>query len=393
LQIKIYLTHPDSCYQIITTTVISFELPEETDLTVFFEALSDDENTVRHIKLPNINVEVETGPVRATISNIDYLPIGYFMRGVKAGSKVSFSLRFENGGDIRVKNLSVHSATDTLACEFEKGVVLVNPSLNSVSLNLKEIFPHREGYSKLKASEVDRGKVPSKYISQYEQAMALNDGQPLSNPESVTVLERNALFLLAEPTVRGKPTRPATVLTTTSSEVGSSSTTATSTDVPPATITDTLTSLDAIPTSAKPSSTKFGAPIPSYHPTMIPASTLSFTPACKDVKNKFELEPGTMVGCWYVTRAKGNSSIFKKRCSKATSQGPSIVSNFCPRSCNTCECQDSKASFRLLGSTSKNPVNCGWTLKKPEKTRHRCSSLSTQFIIVSDICPRACGLC
>ena len=120
-----------------------------------------------------------------------------YFRGASAGS-VTVGLRFEHGGDVRFRNLSVHKAADSLACEFENGVVLVNPSKEDVSFNLNAIFPGRSGFHRLSAS-VPQGAadIPDRYLPQLRQAMELNNGARIGNTRSLSVPHRNAIFLVA----------------------------------------------------------------------------------------------------------------------------------------------------------------------------------------------------
>lgn len=146
---------------------------------------------------------VETGPVRGRISNRDYLPLSFYVRGA-AASQVTFDFRFDKGGPIRFKKLAFHKSPDTLACEFEKGVVLVNPSLEQSTFDLTELFPDRQDYRRLKAA-TPSGDVPDKYLTNFEQALEINNGKDISRPENVRVGERNALFLIANDVSSPRP--------------------------------------------------------------------------------------------------------------------------------------------------------------------------------------------
>ena len=179
------------------TLDLNFDLGEKSDFVVYMEAISDDDQLLRKILLPKINVDVEHEAARAEITSKDYLPLGFYFRGASAGS-VTVGLRFEHGGDVRFRNLSVHKAADSLACEFENGVVLVNPSKEDVSFNLNAIFPGRSGFHRLSAS-VPQGAadIPDRYLPQLRQAMELNNGARIGNNRSLSVPHRNAIFLVA----------------------------------------------------------------------------------------------------------------------------------------------------------------------------------------------------
>ena len=182
------------------TFYLNFEISKKTDVTVFMEAISDDDTLVRNIKLPRISVNVDTKPVRATLTNKDYLPISWLVRGAtptnNKTTKVQFDIRFGPGGNIRIRKLSVHARTDALACQFEKGVVLVNPSLQDLELDLTKVFPNSSHkYQRLIASQVQGKNIPDKYQNQYKQTLLQNDGSIVKKPNKIVVRERNALFL------------------------------------------------------------------------------------------------------------------------------------------------------------------------------------------------------
>jgi len=180
------------------TLDLQFPLNAKSDFTVFMEAISDDDQIERKILLPRVNVDVETKALRAKLTNKDYLPIAFFVRGADRGS-ISIDFRFGPGGPVRFRSLSVHAATDALACEFEKGVVIVNPSLEDEFYDLQKLFPGRGGFRRLSASEPNgAGDIPDKYRPQLQQALEINNGQSVSNKRSVMVPERNSVFLIAD---------------------------------------------------------------------------------------------------------------------------------------------------------------------------------------------------
>ncbi len=60
----------------------------------------------------------------------------------KAGGRnLDLTLDIEGAGSVRIKNFTVHAHTQAIAREFENGAVLVNPSLDEMSFNLRELFP------------------------------------------------------------------------------------------------------------------------------------------------------------------------------------------------------------------------------------------------------------
>jgi len=179
------------------TLSLNFKIQEKTDLTIFMEAISDDDQLVRDIKLPSISVNVDTGPVRATLTNKNYLPLSWLIRGAQPNNNVQFDLRFQPGGDIRIRNLSVHTETDAMACQFEHGVVLVNPSMEDIELDLTDMFPGRTNFKRLTASNIPEENIEGKYRPQRTLAMTINDGSVIQNEQKVLVNERNSLFLTA----------------------------------------------------------------------------------------------------------------------------------------------------------------------------------------------------
>ena len=179
------------------TLELSFPLDEKSDFTVFFEAKSGDDQLERKILLPRVSVNVETGPVRAFITSKGYIPVSYYIRGAEASESVKMDFRFDNGGEIRFRSMSVHANADALACEFEEGVVLVNPSLKDVTFNLEQLFHGRRGYKRLLVGKPN-GEIGEKYIPQLNQAMSMNDGSVIKDTESVKVGQRNSLFLVAD---------------------------------------------------------------------------------------------------------------------------------------------------------------------------------------------------
>jgi len=263
------------------TLYLNFELDEKSDFTVFFEALSDDDTTYRKIFLPRVSVPFETGPVRATLSNKDYLPVSFHVRGASSG-QVKMDFRFGQGGDIRFRKMSVHKSPDTFACEFERGVVLVNPSLKQSTFDLTEIFPDRRDYSRL-ATTPPQGEIPARYRDQFLQALDINNGRPIDRPHDVVVGQRNALFLIANDVT-----------------------------APPAPTVDPWRGAGGPPVAS---------PTPS--PTAAAADS-------NDTEGRFEVRPGAWVSCEWASR---RSEKTRRRCSKIAADGR-LVSEICPMACD-----------------------------------------------------------
>ena len=183
------------------TLDLDFFLPNKSDFTVLMEVISDDDQIERRVLLPRVNVSTDTKGNRAKFTSKDYVPLTFLFRGASPGA-VTIDFRFGKGGPIRFKALSVHAATDGLACEFERGVVVVNPSLEDEVFDFTRLFPNRRGFRRLSAPETfaaHGGDVDAEFQPQLQQAMQINNGQFITNTRAVPVLERNALFLIADP--------------------------------------------------------------------------------------------------------------------------------------------------------------------------------------------------
>ena len=182
------------------TLDLDFFLPNKSDFTVLMEVISDDDQIERRVLLPRVNVSTDTKGNRAKFTSKDYVPLTFLFRGASPGA-VTIDFRFGKGGPIRFKALSVHAATDGLACEFERGVVVVNPSLEDEVFDFTRLFPNRRGFRRLSAPETfaaHGGDVDAEFQPQLQQAMQINNGQFITNTRAVPVLERNALFLIAD---------------------------------------------------------------------------------------------------------------------------------------------------------------------------------------------------
>ena len=312
--------------------------------------------------LPRVSVPVDTGPVRGRISNQDYLPLSFYVRGAAAG-EVTIDFRFEKGGPIRFRKLAVHKSPDTLACEFERGVVLVNPSLDEdVPFDLTKLFPDRQDYRRLKATPPGDLDVPDKYLPNFEQALEINNGKDISKPENVRVGQRNALFLVAND-VSGP--RPPTV--------------------------DPLRGVDPgtmAPTIAPPSGTSVPVAT-SDAPTDAPAAK----PSVYDFS--FEITEGVFVGCNWV---KKKPELTESRCLRTTFDGD-LVLNLCPTECANYGSGPSTSSPVQSPTEIPNEgeyfelkdgvfITCNWPTKK--KTGRRCNKVTIGGSVIKDLCPEAC---
>lgn len=194
---ELVLTPNEGNFSGYVTLDINFQLATKSDFTVFFEAISDDDQVQRKILLPRLNVQAESKALRAKLTSKDYIPLTFYVRGAEPSSSAKIDFRFEHGGPIRFRQMSIHAATDSLACEFENGVVITNPSLKDQAYDLTQLFPGRSNFRRISASPPNgASEIPEKYIPQLQQALELNNGQGITN-RSVVVPERNALFLIA----------------------------------------------------------------------------------------------------------------------------------------------------------------------------------------------------
>jgi len=182
------------------TLELTFPLRDKSDFTVFFDAKSDDDQLERSIYLPRVSVDVDTKPVRAFVTGRDYIPVSFYVRGAEGSPNspnVTIDFRFDYGGPVRFRSMSVHTAPDTLACEFEGGAVLVNPSLEGAEFDLLDLFgKERTGFQRITMSEPNED-IEEKYQPQLYQALEMNNGEIVSDVRSVEVGPRNALFLIA----------------------------------------------------------------------------------------------------------------------------------------------------------------------------------------------------
>jgi hypothetical protein len=182
------------------TLELRFVLSKPGDFTVFYEAMSGGDEVERRVLEPRMNIRCQTTGVRAVLSGKAYYPLSFLFRDCPAG-EVQMRIRFEGRNDVRFKSLSVHAATDVLACHFENGVVLVNPSLRPVTLNLKKVFRRRTSYERIKATRPQNVNVPPVYSATVQQAYDINNGETVprwNGSFKATVGGRDSLFLISK---------------------------------------------------------------------------------------------------------------------------------------------------------------------------------------------------
>ena len=274
------------------------------------------------------------------------MPVSFYVRGAEKGS-VMIDFRFGSGGPIRFRKLSLHKNPDTLACEFEKGIVLVNPSRHESSFDLTELFPDRKDYRRLSAT-APQGDVPDRYMAQFEEALEINNGKEIDKPGDVRVGERDALFLIAND---ASAPRPPTIDPFRGVDDGTNSPVAMPTDSPVA------------------------SPI--------------------DDEVRFEISDGVFVTCYWVTKRETES-----RCSRYDVTG-AAVQDLCPIEC---------ANFRSESVPTSAPIqtptvslvdtderfelkpglflSCNWVARK--RTERRCTKITVDGDLVKDLCPKTC---
>jgi hypothetical protein len=106
-----------------------------------------------------------------------YTPLMFYFRNV-GGTDLKMTIEVEEQGGFAIRNLQVFNSPCIISREFENGVVLVNPSFQSISIDLDDAFEKKMKFTRLKAG--------AKHHS----------GELIYNNASVTVPSLDALFLL-----------------------------------------------------------------------------------------------------------------------------------------------------------------------------------------------------
>ncbi|MFH6767192.1 hypothetical protein V8G56_00470 [Gaetbulibacter aquiaggeris] len=165
------------------------------DLLIFFEAKAIDGfvDLIEGSLVPRkINVRMEGLPeypiepmnsqklyneLAGFIGTSGYTPQMFYFRNV-GETDLRMIFEVEEQGKIAIRNLQVYNTPCVIVREFEKGVVLVNPSFESISIDLDNAFEKKMKFARLKAD--------AKHHS----------GELIHNNASVTVPSLDALFLL-----------------------------------------------------------------------------------------------------------------------------------------------------------------------------------------------------
>ncbi|MBI5683734.1 MAG: hypothetical protein HZC54_01505 [Verrucomicrobia bacterium] len=115
-----------------------------------------------------------------TWANAEWFESGFYFRGL--GSRaVDLTFEFEGSESVHLAGLTAHAAPDAIARDYERGVVLANPSTQPFAFDLAKLFPNAR-LRRLQGSP--------------EQDPKTNDGSLAG--ATVSVGPRDALFLVKE---------------------------------------------------------------------------------------------------------------------------------------------------------------------------------------------------
>jgi len=179
------------------------------DLTIFFEAMAVEplQGFDREDRIPRlITLHADGLPkyadergrlsmyndITAYMGTAGFTPqYGYFRRAGDGRGIIDLTFRFEDQGACKIRNLTIHNAPLAMVREFEKGVVLVNPSQETVVFNLERLIPTLRGVRlrRIKADPNAYQKSP-----EIDEMLSYNDGR-FENTRHIEVPPLNALFL------------------------------------------------------------------------------------------------------------------------------------------------------------------------------------------------------
>jgi hypothetical protein len=182
----------------------------EGDLTIAFEALAvaplqgfaRDDRIPRLITLQADGLPAYSGQrgrlsmyndIMACMGTPGFTPqCGYFRRAGQGRGTVDLTFIFEDQGACSLRNLTMHNAPMAIVRDFEKGVVLVNASEETVTFDLPSLLPALRGAElrRIKADPAAYTKSP-----EVEAMLSYNDGRR-EEPARVTVPPLDGLFLL-----------------------------------------------------------------------------------------------------------------------------------------------------------------------------------------------------
>jgi hypothetical protein len=122
-----------------------------------------------------------TAPVRyMTWLGAEDFTSGFYFSQVRSKT-VDLEWRIEGAGPVSIKSIRVHAAPDAIYREFERGLVLANPSPRPYTFDLAQLFP-RQHFRRLKGTA--------------RQDPATNNGAAVG--DSLTLGPKEGLFLVKE---------------------------------------------------------------------------------------------------------------------------------------------------------------------------------------------------
>ena len=142
---------------------------ESGDILIFFEAKAIDGfiDLDQGSRIPRkINIKMDglpeypKEPMRGHLMYNDlagfmgtngYTPLMFYFRNV-GGADLKMIFEVEEQGRFAIRNLKVFNSSCLISREFENGVVLVNPSFETVQANLNQVFPKEKKYQRLTTS-------------------------------------------------------------------------------------------------------------------------------------------------------------------------------------------------------------------------------------------------
>lgn len=181
------------------------------DLIIFFEAkaiqgfvdLGDESRIPRKINikieglsdypLEPMNSHLLHNDLAGFMGTAGFTPQMFYFRNAGNNDKpLKIIFEAEEQGEFAIRNISVHNAPATVVREFENGIVMVNPSLNSYDFNLKRLFPKQEKYQRIKIDMSNVENLDGDLI----EVSSYNNGEIIGNTSKVTLPALNALFLI-----------------------------------------------------------------------------------------------------------------------------------------------------------------------------------------------------
>jgi hypothetical protein len=106
----------------------------------------------------------------------------YFRKAGEGIGAITITLRIENQGTCKIRNMTAHNAPLSLVREFEKGIVLVNASRETITIDLSSLLPDTwsKGLWRIKADPADY--VPSEATN---RMLGIHNGSKLDSPNVI----------------------------------------------------------------------------------------------------------------------------------------------------------------------------------------------------------------